>query len=247
MFKIKQVYDQLKHVYDPELDQSIVDLGFVQDIDIKQQDVHVSFRLPTYWCSPNFAYIMGEDIKKRTEEIEWVNTTKVNLIEHSESNKVSKGVSERRPFEEMFGEMNDGNLNKLRQLFRVKAYYARQERLVKYLLKKEFTKENIITMKWVVLNQSMDNNFIDYDLVTRYRNIRNEFNLSINDDGIAFTDDQGRRLTLENFRDYFLDSRRQRLAMEFNSHFCQGVLEARYDSEANQGNKLYNLATKITN
>ncbi|MFD1363305.1 metal-sulfur cluster assembly factor [Lentibacillus salinarum] len=245
MFKFKQVYDQLKLVLDPELDQSLVDLGFVQDINIHQQNVHVSFRLPTYWCSPNFAYIMGEDIRKRVEELEWVNTTKVNLIDHSESKRVSEGVSEGRSFEEMFGEMNDGNLNKLRRQFRVKAYNARQERLVKYLLKKEFTKENIITMKWIVLNKSLDNNLIDYDLVIRYRDIRNEFNLPINDDDIAFTDHQGQRPTLEKFNDYFLDSRRQRLAMEFNSHFCQGVLQARYDKREN---KLYNLLTKkVTN
>lgn len=246
MFKFKQVYDQLKLVYDPELDQSIVDLGFVQDIDIHNQDVHVTFRLPTFWCSPNFAYIMGEDIKKRVEEIGWVNTTKVNLVDHSESERVSNGVSVGRPFNEMFGEMNDGNLMKLRQQFRLKAYHTRQERLAKHLLKKGFTKETIIKMKWYDLDEYLDDNLIDYDLVTRYRDIRIEFNFSISDDDIAFTDHHGKELTMEKFNDYFLNSRRQRLAMEFNSHFCQGVLQARYNNEQNQGNILYNLATSKT-
>lgn len=246
MFKFKQVYDQLKLVYDPELDQSIVDLGFVQDIDIHNQDVHVTFRLPTFWCSPNFAYIMGEDIKKRVEEIGWVNTTKVNLVDHSESERVSNGVSVGRPFNEMFGEMNDGNLMKLRQQFRLKAYHARQEQLAKHLLKKGFTKETIIKIKWDGLDEYLDDNLIDYDLVTRYRDIRIEFNFSVSDDDIAFTDHHGKELTMETFNDYFLNSRRQRLAMEFNSHFCQGVLQARYNNEQNQGDILYNLATSKT-
>ncbi|MFK4998550.1 iron-sulfur cluster assembly protein [Bacillus sp. N9] len=72
MNKEKQVYEMLDKVYDPELDQPLTELGFIDRTIIKDDQVEVVFRLPTYWCSPNFAYIMAEDIKTYVSELNWV-------------------------------------------------------------------------------------------------------------------------------------------------------------------------------
>ena len=56
-------------VTDPELDESIVELDYVDQIDIGDDDVTVHFTLPTAWCSPAFAWMIvpsqGEGTRRR--------------------------------------------------------------------------------------------------------------------------------------------------------------------------------------
>src|SRR5437660_3010990 len=69
-----QVIDQLQTVTDPELDEPVTALGFIESIDIDVNDhVRIVFKLPTYWCAANFAFMMAEDIRDRTKELPWVN------------------------------------------------------------------------------------------------------------------------------------------------------------------------------
>lgn len=49
------VRERLDEVRDPELDRSIVDLDYVDEIRIEEGTVAVAFVLPTAWCSPAFA------------------------------------------------------------------------------------------------------------------------------------------------------------------------------------------------
>ena len=54
----------LDAVIDPELDEPITDLGFVHTVAVSASgDVEVHLRLPTSFCSPNFAYVMASDAK----------------------------------------------------------------------------------------------------------------------------------------------------------------------------------------
>jgi len=54
-----EVRRRLEEVLDPELDESIVALGFVKAIDLKDGALTVTLKLPTFWCAPNFAFIMA--------------------------------------------------------------------------------------------------------------------------------------------------------------------------------------------
>lgn len=45
---------------------------------------------------------------------------------------------------------------------------------------------------------------------------------------MVFTTPEGEALTIESFSDYLLGAKRTRLSMEFNGHYCRGLLEARY-------------------
>lgn len=91
MTKEQQVYKQLDKVYDPELDQPLTELGFIDHTKIHDDQVEVVFRLPTYWCSPNFAFIMAEDIRTCVSRLEWVREVKVNLIDTVLPTKSIKG------------------------------------------------------------------------------------------------------------------------------------------------------------
>ena len=52
----------LDAVRDPELDEPITTLGFVSTCVVSAAgDVVVRLRLPTYFCAPNFAFLMVAD------------------------------------------------------------------------------------------------------------------------------------------------------------------------------------------
>jgi hypothetical protein len=55
--------------------------------------VEVVFRLPTYWCSPNFAFIIAEDIQKYVSELEWVRSVKVNYTKSNQSRSNDRSLS----------------------------------------------------------------------------------------------------------------------------------------------------------
>jgi len=61
MITVENVLDALSGVRDPEIDESLTDLGFVAGVDVDEPDVRVHLRLPTYFCAPNFAYLMVAD------------------------------------------------------------------------------------------------------------------------------------------------------------------------------------------
>src|ERR1700739_2616300 len=87
-----QVWKAIHSIIDPELDESIVDLGFIQSLTISRPrlapfnqnrfDVRLGFRLPTYWCAANFAFIMAEDLRERIAQLPWVNEVRVELADH---------------------------------------------------------------------------------------------------------------------------------------------------------------------
>ncbi|MEV6492258.1 iron-sulfur cluster assembly protein, partial [Actinoplanes sp. NPDC051633] len=57
-------WSALGGVFDPELDRPITDLGFVASLKIKPGGgVRAELRLPTYFCAPNFAWLMVADAR----------------------------------------------------------------------------------------------------------------------------------------------------------------------------------------
>ncbi|HVV19303.1 MAG TPA: iron-sulfur cluster assembly protein, partial [Pseudonocardiaceae bacterium] len=56
------VWAALATVRDPELDEPLTDLGFVASCEVSAAGaVAVRLRLPTYFCAPNFAFLMVAD------------------------------------------------------------------------------------------------------------------------------------------------------------------------------------------
>src|SRR5581483_12462864 len=51
----------LEDVRDPELDEPITSLGFVTSCTVTGGEARVRLRLPTYFCAPNFAFLMVAD------------------------------------------------------------------------------------------------------------------------------------------------------------------------------------------
>src|SRR5262249_30793983 len=128
-----EVRAALGRVLDPELDRSIVDLGFVRGVTVSGRDVRVELRLPTYWCAPNFSWLMAADAREALLGVPGVERASVVLVDHHAADEINTGVNGERTFEKEFSEQATGGLEDLRRTFRRKAFFVRQDRLLRTL------------------------------------------------------------------------------------------------------------------
>jgi len=190
--------------------------------------VHVSMRLPTYWCSPNFAFIMAEDIRDRVMEIPWVKKVIVNLKDHSASEAINQGVAEGKSFSDVFRDMASGDLNEVRKKFRIKSFIARQETLLRDLMNVGMDAKELVNLKLAELKSHPA--IQDRAVFQRYLTLRTELGLNDHPNDFAFQKHTGETITPEELADYLLEARRTRMSMEFNATYCRGLLETRYQT-----------------
>ena len=167
-----EVDQQLAKVYDPELDQPLTELGFIGGVDIAGDKVTVRFRLPTYWCAANFAYMMASDIRERVSELPWVKQVDVLLQDHFHDEEINEGIKHGKTFLTAFPDATE-SLDDLRETFRVKAFQARQERVLRWLIRKGLQEEAILQMRVGDLQQLLKKRQVA-KLVERYLSIRQE-------------------------------------------------------------------------
>lgn len=235
------VLEKIKFVYDPELDKSVLEMNFIEDIQIHGSIVTVFMRLPTYWCSPNFAFIMAEDIRDRVMELPWVSKVNMNLKDHCASDEINKGVSEGKSFAEVFSSLASGDLDEVRKTFRIKAFISRQERLLRDLVNFGVKDTEIIQLKIKELESHAA--ISDRSVLNRYFVLRHELGYRNQPDDVAFIKHTGERISPDEFSNYLLEARRTRMTMEFNANYCRGLLETRYQIEEGAMNNNESCAT----
>src|SRR5262249_48893493 len=104
------ILEQLAQVLDPELDESIVDLGFVRSLELRSGHANVALRLPTSWCAVNFAYLMAEDVRCALLRVEGIHEVTVRLGDHCAAEEIEAAVNGGRPFAEAFPGEGAGSL-----------------------------------------------------------------------------------------------------------------------------------------
>jgi metal-sulfur cluster biosynthetic enzyme len=111
------IWDALATVRDPELDEPITELGFVNEAEVHEGHVSVRLRLPTYFCAPNFAYLMVADACDAVRAVPGVVTADVRLEDHFASEEINAGVAagnaQARRFYERFGFVPSGRVQLL--------------------------------------------------------------------------------------------------------------------------------------
>ena len=224
-----EVNQQLAKVYDPELDQPLTELGFIGGVDIDVDKVTVRFRLPTYWCAANFAYMMSSDIRERVSELPWVKRVDVLLQDHFHDDEINEGIKNGKTFLATFPDATD-SLDDLRETFRVKAFQARQERVLRWLIRKGLQEEAILQMRVGDLNQLLKKRQVA-KLVERYLNIRQERKLPGEISAEAFTHPDGTPIDPGGLELLLHRASSTRLSMEFNTAFCSGLLKTRYGED----------------
>jgi metal-sulfur cluster biosynthetic enzyme len=120
--------ERLAQVLDPELDEPILDLGFVRSMRIDAGHVHVALRLPTSRFARNFAYLMAEDVRRALLGLAGIDAATVGLGDHRAAAEIEAVVNAGRPFAEAFPGEGGGDPVALRRNFLRKGFLVRQER-----------------------------------------------------------------------------------------------------------------------
>jgi metal-sulfur cluster biosynthetic enzyme len=133
--QLEQVRAALDTVTDPEIDESVTALEFVSSVEVSDDnDVSIEFRLPTYWCAPNFAFMMASDMRDSVAEIDWVRSVSIKLLDHFSADLINRGVALKQDFRDAFPGETDDDLASVRLKFLGKAFERRQELLIRHLL-----------------------------------------------------------------------------------------------------------------
>ena len=228
-----EVWDCLGRVIDPELDEPITDLGFVEAVVVSAGDeVEVTFRLPTYWCAPNFAFLMAEDIHREVSELAWAARVTVRLQDHLWGEEIAAGVNEGRSFAAIFSDLADGqSLDELREKFATKAFQRRQEAVLRGLRERGHGDAAIVAMDLAALDAAE----LDGEAARqrpRYRALLLERGLAVRPGDLAFRTLAGAPLRAAELDGHLAELRGVRINMEFNSTLCRGLAKARYRERA---------------
>ena len=230
---LNQVWARLDLVMDPELDEPVTDMGFIEAVSITDSPtnaaiVQVSFRLPTYWCSPNFAFLMAEDIKRQIEVLPWVRQAVVTLQDHMAAEEMNRAINSGASFGSVFEDLHPGeDLAALREKFDVKAFQRRQEVVIKALLSQGFLPAEVLAMPRAMLEAIALPDPEDNRQKARYLAILDLKRLAPAPSDLAHPTYQGQPIGPD-FATYMGLLRSVRINMEFSGSLCRGLKSVRY-------------------
>ncbi|TVQ53467.1 MAG: DUF59 domain-containing protein [Rhodobacteraceae bacterium] len=232
--RVRAVWDRLDRVADPELDEPITDMGFVETVAVSDAgEAHVTFRLPTYWCSPNFAFLMAEGIRREVGALPWVAGVKVRLEDHLCADEMNAAVNEGRDFAEAFANGDGrGDLGAVREKFERKAFQRRQESVLLGLKALGFEPARIAAMTLGELDLITFEDPETARQQARYRDVLTGRRLAVAADDHAFPDLDGTPLTEAGWRERMGELRAVRINMEFGGVLCRSLGKARYKEAA---------------
>lgn len=230
-----QVWEALGTVIDPELDEPVTDLGFVRSVAIDEEGIEVHLRLPTSFCSPNFAYLMASDAQDALARVPGIGRVSVLLDDHHDSDTINAGLAAHAGYVGTFGHEADTSLDELRATFRRKAHTAAMERALMALLRTRL--RSVDDLPRIRLGDLPPGSSTDA-LVAR----RADIGLSTDSGDPVLVDDDGAPIAADQAPLRLRRATSVRISMEGNSHFCRGLLATRYaDGDAG------GITTIITN
>ena len=216
----------LDTVTDPELDEPITDLGFVRSILIDDSGLEVHLRLPTAFCSPNFAYLMAADALDALAGFEDLGEVRVCLDDHHDSDKINAGLAARAGYRGTFGVEALDSLDELRRTFLRKAHTAAMERCVTAVIREQGLPDD--ELHHLTLRDLPTGTQKSALLRRRF-----EIGLSTCPNSRVLVSEDGRALAPEQVPMRLRFARSVRISMEGNGHFCRGLLATRYADGGN--------------
>lgn len=213
----------LDTVRDPELDESIVRLDFVASVQVDGGRVTVELRLPTYFCAPNFAYLMVADASAALAAVPGVEEARVTLEDHFASSEINGGVESELDFAATFEGQANGELAELRLLFDRKAFVVRQERLCQALLEGGATVEELTRLTLGEVRDSPE--------AAAYRERRERLGIDMAPGAPLLVRPNGERIEADDAARQLRFARTVRISIEGNADLCRGLLRTRYGLE----------------
>jgi metal-sulfur cluster biosynthetic enzyme len=218
MIERDKVLDALSGVRDPELDEPVTDLGFVSDLRLEEDTVSVRLRLPTYFCAPNFAYLMVADAREAVLSVPGVRRASVMLDDHYASEELNTSGT----FDDAFPGETEGP-------DRRKSFVSRQEQLCRTLLSDGRSPRELAAMKLSDVPSSGD--------FETYLNRREELGLDVSPGAPLVVDPDGKQVPEEAVVAHLRFARTVRVSIEGNAGLCRGLLEVRYGGARGVGER----------
>ena len=224
-----RVWEALRTVRDPELDTDVVSLDFVGSCSVSDDGVaHVSLRLPTYFCAPNFAFLMVADAHDAVSAAEGVARADVVLADHFASDAINSGVAARAGFvSSMAGPRGNAavgeavsELDDLRRTFTERALMAGTDLVVRPLMREGATPEDVAAMTLGDAPASDD--------LSRLRKRRRELGIPSDDGDPLVVDPSGATVGIEALPLHLRKARSYQVGVDANTSICRGQLAARY-------------------
>jgi metal-sulfur cluster biosynthetic enzyme len=212
----------LTTVRDPELDTPITALGFVASCAVSPDGrAVVRLRLPTYFCAPNFAYLMVADAYDAVTAVPGVTSAEVVLEDHFASDVINAGVAAQAGFVKSFDGEAVAELGDLRAQFLRKAVMAGTDQVCRPLLTAGVTPEElrVLTLGATPRSEQLD----------RLRQRRADLGLPAGDDAPLLVDPQtGARVEAAAVPLHLRKARVTRAGIEANTSICSGMFRVRY-------------------
>jgi metal-sulfur cluster biosynthetic enzyme len=223
-----RVWEALRTVRDPELDADVVTLDFVASVDVDPSAdevvARVRLRLPTYFCAPNFAFLMVADAWDAVTGVPGVTRAEVVLDDHFASEAINTGVAARAGF---VGSMNGtevgeavAELDDLRRTFTERALMAGTDLVVRPLVAGGTTPEQVAAMTLADAPPTRDLE----RLVAR----RRELGLPAGPGDPLVLDPTGNAVGVDALPLHLRKARSYQVGVDANTSICRGQLAARY-------------------
>jgi metal-sulfur cluster biosynthetic enzyme len=219
-----EVWAALETVLDPELDEPITDLDFVDSCTVSDGPggltVQVGLRLPTFFCAPNFSFLMVADAYDAVSAVPGVERAEVRLADHHASDEINGGVAAHAGFVGTFAGEAVAELDELRRTFLTKASVAGQDRVAQPLVDAGAGPEELAATTLGQLPESEE--------LTRLRHRRAAIGLPHDDDAPLLVHPDGSPVTAEQVPLHLRRARLQRVGIETNGEYCKSLLATRY-------------------
>jgi metal-sulfur cluster biosynthetic enzyme len=207
----------LATVRDPELDTPITALGFVASCTVSREGrAEVRLRLPTFFCAPNFSYLMAADAYDAVIAVPGITAAEVILEDHFASAEINAGVAAQAGFVASFdGEAVD-ELGELRAQFLRKAVMAGTDQVCRPLVDAGATPRELtaLTLGAVPASPELD----------RLRQRRRELGLPADDSSYLLLDPAtGERVPEPSVPLHLRKARVTQAGIEANTSICSGM------------------------
>jgi metal-sulfur cluster biosynthetic enzyme len=226
------VWAALGTVLDPEIDEPITALDFVASCTVSDDGsgsvvASVHLRLPTFFCAPNFSFLMVADAYDAVSGVEGVTRADVVLDDHHASAEINAGIAAHAGFVRTFPGEADAELEEVRRYFLEKAVMAGQDRVARPLVDAGAGPDELAVLTLGAAPPSTD--------LDRLRARRAALGVPADDDAPLLMHPDGTRVSSAQVPLHLRRARLTRTGLEANGDICRNILATRYAGTAGTG------------